>query len=369
MAGRSGLLYRNCTAFVGSHGVLHKVRGETRLHLHAKGGDTRLIREPVVSVVQGHLNNYYHFVAEGLVKLVLLLEAFTTLRQPPSLADPMVLLLPQHKLMTEIVDALGINSKRVQLYEAGPSLRWHFTTLTTVDWAYPPDVRQPGTSADAINAAAATEELAGRAMYAPSAAFFPPRSGLRLLSMRLLKAYAVQLPSVPPSNAQVPVGGAAVRRQAVYVTRNGTRSQMRMVEGSHRLVDVLRTELGAGAVTVFEGHRLPFREQMAVFQRAQLIVGAHGAGLTNAIFASPASSGTPAATLVELPLRNAPTYAYFGHIAAAVGLDYWVLPGMNSSYTGSVVVTDEAVDDFRAFLRLWKSEGDDGGGFQQRTEL
>eukprot|EP00947_MAST-08B_sp_MAST-8B-sp1_P001788 g1788.t1 len=131
-----------------------------------------------------------------------------------------------------------------------------------------------------------------------------------------------------------------------------------MVEGSHRLVDVLRTELGAGAVTVFEGHRLPFREQMAVFQRARLIVGAHGAGLTNAIFASPASSGTPAATLVELPLRNAPTYAYFGHIAAAVGLDYWVLPGMNSSYTGSVVVTDEAVDDFRAFLRLWKSEFD-----------
>jgi hypothetical protein len=65
MSGNCGLLYKDCTALVGSHGAMHKVRGEAALNLHDEQGQTVFVQEPTATIVPGFINNYYHFVAEG----------------------------------------------------------------------------------------------------------------------------------------------------------------------------------------------------------------------------------------------------------------------------------------------------------------
>ncbi len=54
-------------------------------------------------------------------------------------------------------------------------------------------------------------------------------------------------------------------------------------------------------------------------------VGGHGAALTNMLFVP------PNATIIEFALR--PTNVRcFGHMAMALGLDYWIVPQVWSEY-------------------------------------
>ena len=56
--------------------------------------------------------------------------------------------------------------------------------------------------------------------------------------------------------------------------------------------------------------------------------GPHGAGLSNMIFAPRDAS------IIEFPLRPQ-VIRCFGHMAMALGLDYWIVPQINAVYNGN----------------------------------
>ncbi|HEX3675016.1 MAG TPA: glycosyltransferase family 61 protein [Rhizomicrobium sp.] len=88
----------------------------------------------------------------------------------------------------------------------------------------------------------------------------------------------------------------ATRR--IYVTRNDTRKRRLINE------DALLTALAPYGFEVVAPGTLSFREQAATFADAAIIMGPHGAGLTNMIFAA------PGADVVEISPADKVTVAY-----------------------------------------------------------
>ena len=69
------------------------------------------------------------------------------------------------------------------------------------------------------------------------------------------------------------------------------------------------------------------QDQAALFSDADLIIGPHGAGLTNIMF-SPAGS-----TLLYFPTKPM-VDSCFANIAAAVGITVYTVPEVNAYYYG-----------------------------------
>eukprot|EP00899_Mesostigma_viride_P006059 jgi/Mesvir1/15454/Mv06633-RA.2 len=76
------------------------------------------------------------------------------------------------------------------------------------------------------------------------------------------------------------------------------------------------------------------RQQLRLFQDASLVIGVHGAGLANMVACQ---EGTPIVELPRLPMHA----NYFAHMAAALGLDYWVSPDLHSWHLAGLSVTKE----------------------------
>ncbi len=79
-------------------------------------------------------------------------------------------------------------------------------------------------------------------------------------------------------------------------------------------------------------------------QRARIILGAHGAGLANCLWAR---RGT---ALVELPVYPLQP-STFSHLAAALGLEYWVVPEVSATQTATYHVTPPAITAVISTLR------------------
>ncbi|WP_263835225.1 glycosyltransferase family 61 protein [Salinibacter sp.] len=101
------------------------------------------------------------------------------------------------------------------------------------------------------------------------------------------------------------------RRRKVYVVRGGRR---RKVENEERITDELRK---SGWV-ICDGEKMSFEEQVKVMKSASLIVGAHGAGLTNMVFTSEAK------VLEIFPSDHIVPNCY-DHLAERCGHDYYYL--------------------------------------------
>ncbi len=97
--------------------------------------------------------------------------------------------------------------------------------------------------------------------------------------------------------------------QKIFLYRGNTR--LRKVEGEDQLADILKRN----GFTIFAPKWENFAEQIARFMAAKVIVGAHGAGLTNVVW------GGPQTTLFEIMAENARKRTYL-HMAAEVGAKY-----------------------------------------------
>jgi capsular polysaccharide biosynthesis protein len=109
------------------------------------------------------------------------------------------------------------------------------------------------------------------------------------------------------------VGSRGTGRTRLYVRRS--RSSTRGITNEHDVVGAL---VPFGIETV-EPEKLTFEEQMAAFASAELIVGAHGAGLTNIVAARDAA-------LVEAFDPRYVNGCYYA-LADALGHRYWYLMG------------------------------------------
>jgi capsular polysaccharide biosynthesis protein len=106
-------------------------------------------------------------------------------------------------------------------------------------------------------------------------------------------------------------GRRTVRHRRLYVTRVAAQDK-RIVNDA----DVMATLTRHGFVEV-QAERLSVREQIEIFSQAEAVIGAHGAGLTNAVFSAP---GT---LLIELQAPElGKAEPIFWNMAAISGLRY-----------------------------------------------
>ena len=76
-----------------------------------------------------------------------------------------------------------------------------------------------------------------------------------------------------------------------------------------------------------DGDDLTFEKQVCMFAGAAVVVGPHGAGLSNVAFTDAAKR----CQLVELPMYPHVNRC-FGYLASALGIGYWVVPTFRSYY-------------------------------------
>ena len=77
--------------------------------------------------------------------------------------------------------------------------------------------------------------------------------------------------------------------------------------------------------------------QVALFSRAGVIIGPHGAGLTNALFARKGSA------LIEFPVKDA-KFPYYNYISKVAGLKHWVVPELSCSGQNNFFAGKKAVE-------------------------
>lgn len=126
----------------------------------------------------------------------------------------------------------------------------------------------------------------------------------------------------------------------VFVPRSGNVTQ-RSLTGSAALLDELRRVVAASSrpgldVLVHHDSRAgrppPVAEQIALFRRARLVVGPHGGALTNCLWQAAGSA------VVELPLAPLQR-SEFSVMAAALDLQYWLVPELAATQLGRFEVT------------------------------
>lgn len=140
-------------------------------------------------------------------------------------------------------------------------------------------------------------------------------------------AYSLPLHCIPPSpllrdlrsammKGSSDVGGEEVldRPVVLWIVRKAARDESRILKNERRLVAALRNIKGVD-VREFDGAEEGAERAVTMFSRAAVVVGVHGAGLSNILFCS---EGT---TVIELGFAN-PLVRHYMYIAEALGLSY-----------------------------------------------
>jgi len=130
--------------------------------------------------------------------------------------------------------------------------------------------------------------------------------------------------------------GAAEGHRRLYVSRTGVR---RHVVDEHRLGSVLERY----GFELVRPERLSFAEQVRTFAAAETVLGAHGAGIHNHLFAAPGSD------VVEI---FSPGYLYLAvqRTAAIAGQRHWHLFGDPAGEEYAIRVDPAKVDDLLALV-------------------
>ncbi|WP_432482783.1 glycosyltransferase family 61 protein [Kineococcus esterisolvens] len=160
--------------------------------------------------------------------------------------------------------------------------------------------------------------------------------------------------SVPAAGYNVPPWVVDDVRQRVAPSRVGGGPALLFVDrpdtGRRRLINreqVLRAvrERGFTVVHLEDAH---LAEEVSLFASARVVVGVHGAGLTNALHCP------PGAHLVEITPTGL-SYPTFHKLAAVAGLHHHVLPGTEPALPGALAFLDNQADvvaDVAALRRL-----------------
>eukprot|EP00937_MAST-01D_sp_MAST-1D-sp2_P005320 g5320.t1 len=309
VGGRAGIIHDERRVFVPSHGELMPLTGFRPAGSVAARGLRVLRRRRLASIMQMSCHNYYHLVAECLGRLVLLLRH--VLHTEPALPVLVPVAAPgsagMGRLARDVFGLLGLrgtrgggggggDKRRELLYYEDDTLVEVTEELVYVDW----QVR--------------TGSPAGLELT-------PPRAGPRLLRALVLQARLRERERERRGQRgqRGPAGGEA-GETVVFVSRNGDGKLRRALLNEPAVIAAARRAGRAVGrpLVVFYGTNSTLRGTVDLFGRAAAIVGVHGAGLVNMVFAR---SGTPVVEIVSLH----PSHRMFMHMAYALGLPYWVV--------------------------------------------
>jgi len=112
------------------------------------------------------------------------------------------------------------------------------------------------------------------------------------------------------------------RDTIVYVSRKN--EPTRRVANEDQLLRSIRDSFPGTPVVVYERSMSP-DASIALFQRAKIVIGPHGAGLSHILFSAPGTAVIEFLFMADPPMM-------FWHTASALGQQYWLLPVPQSYY-------------------------------------
>ncbi|KAI3435029.1 hypothetical protein D9Q98_003081 [Chlorella vulgaris] len=238
----------------------------------------------LATVVQRYGHMYYHFVEEALPRVALLMAS-------GRLTSDVKLLTWGQPYEAEYLEMLGVSRSQLVTYNA--------SKVYCADRLLVPT---------------------------PTPRITPPREGLQLVRQGLGVA---TLPE-------------AQRDLLIYVSRQG--ESTRRVANEQALLQAIRAAFPQQQLVVYSGG-LAAADTIALFQRARVVLGPHGAGLSHILFAAPGTTVIEFLFMADPPLM-------FWHTAAALGQPYWLLPVPHAYWMQEEmqVPADEVLDILTAVL-------------------
>jgi capsular polysaccharide biosynthesis protein len=185
---------------------------------------------------------------------------------------------------------------------------FHADTLLTVDWRQRDDDHRPGL------------ELAA------------PRAALR-------RVREVMAPLAAEASL---VEGSCDRHVIVWISRNKDRlsgKDSRSVLNEDEVLGAIKAfvkQRDGWELEVFYGDALDLDETVALFSRATVVMGVHGAGLVNMVYSR---EGTH---VVEVALAT-PRHRDYMHMSVALGHRYWMLPAPEQALEAAITVNVEHI--------------------------
>eukprot|EP00949_MAST-11_sp_MAST-11-sp1_P000590 g590.t1 len=292
----------DCVAILNSHGPL----GGVSKYVFAERRENIEYLDAAGSIMQTSLSNYYHLMVEGVPKLLMLAQ---------ELDGTLPIIVPDNALFNktfEMIRHLMMPERRLIYYRP----RQHplrVRTLSIMDRTVVASVDEMYTATkDAITFYWKQPPMA----KSPVSVYFPTHSAIMLLRKAL--------PCLTKTGGHVVF---VSRRDARVRAMDSEESFLALLE--NMLHDVLGLKL-----KVLVGTLMPIAEQKKLVCEAKAIIGGHGAGLTNIIFAS---SGTP---FIFFPAHG-DLYdggGYYGHLARLVGLRYVPMRDFAIARTGNFTI-------------------------------
>eukprot|EP00045_Choanoeca_perplexa_P012027 m.129691 g.129691 ORF g.129691 m.129691 type:complete len:651 (+) comp15857_c0_seq1:3-1955(+) len=286
-----GLITMDCRLFTGSVSWDTEVSGMEQ-------AEPRFIKtieiddEVALTLPLKNIGNYYHWMCEGLLRVIWLQERVLDL---PGNEDIKLVIPPKSSFITQSLDLLHIEPSRLLEYPADVNVRWHFNKPAhIVDWIQPED------------------EPFGSLKEDTWSPYSPPREGLILARQRLQGALLEHDPNLFQHDWTV-----------IYISRESGKST-RSISNEPALIGALKKQFGDDKVVVHTGKET-LAQQLTKFVRARVVVGAHGAGLSNTMVCQPHTG------VVMLPMKPMVDMT-FVHMAAALQHKLFLATDVTSYY-------------------------------------
>lgn len=248
-------------------------------------------------------NNYFHRIIECASRLMLLVDQ--GLFDKPEYGD-VKLLISNNRMNRFVIESFNISNDRILFLPQNVS--FHTTQLFIPDWKRNFD---PNANERAIQV------------------FSPPQWSYR----KLRDHYTNYINSLSIEN---PFDFDPNRKLIVYCHRNFTFARG-IFDENHLIANLRQMALNNGHQFIVNHSKREIIQQAKIFQRADVVVGLHGACMSNLIFSKPNT------TLVEFPVRSK-YWDVFGYMSAALDLDYWIVPDVSSNFLGPLTLNRSKID-------------------------
>ncbi|CEO97714.1 hypothetical protein PBRA_005828 [Plasmodiophora brassicae] len=248
-------------------------------------------------------HNWYHWLIEGVTALVMSLH----------------FLSPVDSNVTFVIPSTKLSRRDLPLFELGDSVLWYDTKLdaSSNPQLYTFERLLHYTWRDSPSATL-NDNL--RSRHASS------------LAIRLARSYVLDKLS-----AQRQRFNGRKRYKVIYVSRRDM-GDVRSVYNEGRLLAALHALLGPDCMHEFvPDDDMALLEQAHVFSSAVIVIGPHGAGLSNILFAAEGAS------LVYFPLRPMLDFT-FANLAAAIGVRLYPVTDLVATPNGPYTADSSSID-------------------------